>query len=76
MNTEQFDGHTPALVISEYEPTSNCGYEECNAGYACEDTVCTHAYVDFHEGQMVFHLKCKNGFEWTETWAYERSDFR
>ena len=63
------------IDTDKYESTSNCGYEECNGGHACEDKKCTHAYADFNKGEMVFHLKCKNGFEWIETWTYKGSDW-
>ena len=63
------------IDTSKYEPTSNCGHEECNDGYDCEDRKCTHAYVDYYKGEIVFHLICKSGFEWKETWTYKGGDW-
>ena len=57
----------------KYESTGVCGYEECDD---CGEKVCTHAYVDFYWGKMVFEMKCQNGFEWIETWTYKGSDWK
>ena len=57
----------------KYESTGVCGYEECDD---CGEKVCTHAYVDFYWGKMVFEMKCQNDFEWIETWTYKGSDWK
>ena len=63
------------IDTDKYEPTSNCGHEECNDGYDCEDRKCTDAYVDYYKGEMVFYLICKNGFEWKEIWTYKGGEW-
>ncbi len=64
------------IDTSKYEPTSNCGHEECNDGYDCEDRKMAQTLMwIYYKGEMVFYLICKNGFEWKEIWTYKGSEW-